>query len=326
MAAKSYIEDGDDGSGPLDKVASQKRAYSKAGKETSMDIANGHGSPGWWRAVARVRLAENAASGKRSRDAVKDSTDEQPPVVEDLRILCAENGDDLADQPAAGCERHELSSSVAIREFAQLGGDDGAQSADDEVQAQHKGGDISLDFGGVALRVVGAQDDGLVGEMRVDELLVCKVLLANKIKNSAAPSLAKRLSLIGKRKSLVGCCLQVEFRNNQAAKGESEDGIRSKKPEYLRRIVRCCVAMKLVSPHSGQVKHTEGLRHQGKCWKSASLSQLSFLAPNPSGPSNCDVSVTSESRSLSISRIVGLGLRSSLDIRFGPVILCVRCS
>lgn len=87
------------------------------------------------------------------------------------------------------------------------------------------------------MRVVGAQDDGLVGEMRVDELLVCKVLLANKIKNSAAPSLARHFTDWRGEKSLLGCCLQVEFGNNQAAKGESEDGIRSKKPEYLRRLL-----------------------------------------------------------------------------------------
>jgi hypothetical protein len=166
-----------------------------------MDIANGHGSPRWWCAVARVRLAENAAGSKRSGDAVKHSTNEHPPVVEDLWVLCAENSDNFAEQATAGCESHELSSSVAIREFAQLGGDDGAQSADDEVQAQHESGDISLDFGDVALRVVGAQDDGLVGEMRVDELLVCKVLLANKIKNSATPSSARYSNDGEKKKS-----------------------------------------------------------------------------------------------------------------------------
>lgn len=97
MAAKSYIKDGDDGSSPLDKVAGQEGSYSKAGKETSMDIANGHGSPGWWRAVARIRLTENAAGSKRPRDAIKDSTDEHPPVVEGLRVLCAENSDNFAE-------------------------------------------------------------------------------------------------------------------------------------------------------------------------------------------------------------------------------------
>lgn len=112
-------------------------------------------------------------------------------------------------------------------------------------------------------------------------------------------------------------CLQVELRNDDAAKSEGEDGIRTEKPEYLHVRVRSYSSCEV---HVGiKGKHTEGLRHQGKCWKSRSLSQLSFLAPNPLEPSNWDVSVRSELRS-SISRTVGLGLRPS-PLRFGPAIL-----
>lgn len=322
VAAKRNVKDGDERSGPLDKVAGQQRAQRKAGIETGVDVANGHGSLGRGRAVAGVRLAEDTAGSKRPRDAIEEGAENHPCVVEGLRILGTENGDDLAEEAAARRERHQLPSAVPIRQMAQLRRDNGAQSADDEAQTQHEGGDIALDLWLGALRVVIAQDNRLIGEIRVQVLLIGKVLVAHQIQDSASPSSHLLATVATTEETFsLGCCLHVELGNDDAAKREGEDGIRAQQPEYLQP------GLDAVSPSIGAVcappsgTHTDGLRHQGKCWKSRSLSQLSFLAPYPFGLSNWDVSVMSESRS-STSRIVELGVRPSL-VGFGLAMVCM---
>lgn len=146
-----------------------------------MDITNGHGSLGWRSAVAGVGLTENAASGKRACNAIKDSAEDHPPVVECLRVFGAEDGDNLTQNTTAGCKSHQLSSAIAIREMAQLWSNNGTQATDDEVECQHEFSDVSLNGWNVALRVVGPQHNGLIGELGVSELFVSKVLLADKI-------------------------------------------------------------------------------------------------------------------------------------------------
>lgn len=121
-----------------------------------MDITNGHGSLGWRSAVAGVGLTENAASGERACNAIKDGAKDHEPVVERLRVFGAEDGDNFTENAAAGCESHQVSSAIAIREMAQLWSNDGTQTTDDEIESQHEFSDISLNSWNVALRVVGS--------------------------------------------------------------------------------------------------------------------------------------------------------------------------
>lgn len=149
-----------------------------------MDVTNGHGSLGWRSAVASVGLTENAASGERACNAIKDRAKDHEPIVECLRVLGAEDGDNFTENATAGCESHQVSSAIAIREMAQLWSNDGTQATDDEIESQHELSDISLNGWNVALRVVGPQYDGLIRELGISELFVSKVLLADKIQDS----------------------------------------------------------------------------------------------------------------------------------------------
>ena len=138
MATQGDVEDGQKRSCPLDEVAGEKGTEGEAGEQACVEVPDGDTALGWGRAVAGVRVDEDAAGSERTCQAVEKGADQDPAVVDGVRVLPGEDNRDLGDDTADGTDGHHPCATITIREGSKLGCSESADDAHQDADAQRE--------------------------------------------------------------------------------------------------------------------------------------------------------------------------------------------
>ncbi len=181
VAAEGHVEKRDERAGPLDEVASEERPDGEADEQARMQVSEGNAALGRRRAVARVRMGDDATGSQGASEAVEEGSEQKPVVVDYVGEVGGENGDDLADDAAERADNQETLPTVPVRERAELRGRDGAEDAGYHADGQRKGSDIPLYVRRETfLGDVAPDDDGAERKVGIQSRLLLVVPVAHQ--------------------------------------------------------------------------------------------------------------------------------------------------